>query len=446
MCYSPLKIANNTRYFSTRHDKLFNLVPCGHCGECMQRKQNDWIVRSYYEWKQAQSSGGFALFVTMTYNNDYLPTITIKGDTVPGFYKPDVQKYHDALKKRIKRKYGKDTLFRFITTSEYGGVTHRPHYHSLLIVHKAISPFWLRKQISDLWSYGFVKFGNNFGIVDGLSGIKYVAKYICKDLDFYDDRLNDNIKVVPDIVYSVKSRYAPFHLQSKGFGECINYLLDPELLVLGKVYLPHQNGYKLYHLPLYNERKLFYTLDPITGSYRLSEQGYYMKSVRQENNYYLTKKYIQGLHSNLDWIDPLSLDIININFPNFKSAYDVKTSFNQFFKQYSYDDFIDYLTNERDFCYLSDDYFQGVVIGKPYNYLARCRKYLDECSPPLYSDYSYNPETKKYLQQNSFNELNTELETFAQLFDTVRFLYGKYRQNYFAKKQKEKSKLKAYAM
>lgn len=76
MCTRPVtvlnpKYKNNT--FIRTVDKEYICVPCGHCSECQQKKINDYVVRGYYEWLDCVSNGGFALFDTLTFADEFIP-------------------------------------------------------------------------------------------------------------------------------------------------------------------------------------------------------------------------------------------------------------------------------------------------------------------------------------------------------------------------------------
>lgn len=59
------------RHFSTGEVVTF---PCGKCVECIQKYQNDWTFRleqEFREWK-------YAYFITMTYDNNHIPYVTLE--------------------------------------------------------------------------------------------------------------------------------------------------------------------------------------------------------------------------------------------------------------------------------------------------------------------------------------------------------------------------------
>lgn len=172
-CYHPLKLLK---------DGEFIYVPCGKCDGCLLHKCNSWSKRLAFEIE----NNPFSIFITLTYDNYYLPTlilskddedlfsthyyfsdhsrnirfngiqdvlrddrIIIKGSSKPFFVsitddarvhtvnyasKRDIQLYLKLLRKSINENLN-DTEFdnlRYYWISEIGPTTHRCHFHGLL--------------------------------------------------------------------------------------------------------------------------------------------------------------------------------------------------------------------------------------------------------------------------------------------------------------------------
>lgn len=211
-CISPLKIFNPCKN-PTYRDKIWLYVPCGKCSECRKRYQQDWFVRTYFEYLDCKNKGGITLYVTLTYNNNCLPFY----EDTPVFSRQDVQKFLKRFRKSMNSAFGSDCV-RYFITSEYGGETHRPHYHGFIYIYEPnLRPFdisAIKHLITKAWSYhgGFVSFGRkgNYkirGVVENATAFSYVSKYVGKDMNFP----NDN-KDIP-------SELRPFHLQSQHLGE-----------------------------------------------------------------------------------------------------------------------------------------------------------------------------------------------------------------------------------
>ena len=182
-------------------------VPCGKCIPCQKKRRSDWSLRLEHEWLFSDS----AFFITLTYNDDYLPykywtnkyeyevdKITkqkkrvkqwreLKDSKYPTLNTKHVQDYIKRLRKEHS-KYGKKNnikqrTLRYYAVGEYGTKTRRPHYHVLLFNMDIdnITP------IANQWKYGFVDIGKDpktgqYGGVTGAS-INYVTKYMFKDFN-----------------------------------------------------------------------------------------------------------------------------------------------------------------------------------------------------------------------------------------------------------------------
>lgn len=98
-------------------------VPCGRCVACMINRRNQWFFRLSHECDIATS----AYFITLTYNEESLPTDL-------RVHSEDCQKFLDRFRTYMNqgRKGSERFKIKYFLVSEYGGTTHRPHYHVLL--------------------------------------------------------------------------------------------------------------------------------------------------------------------------------------------------------------------------------------------------------------------------------------------------------------------------
>lgn len=316
MCTQKRQIVNPT-LVGSEFTKYHLFVPCGKCSECRATIQNEWFVRSYAEYRDCVDNGGRVLFVTLTYSNKCLPHLFINyknketgqrvSYTVSSFNRNDVDQFNNSFGRFVKSFGGQPHKFLFC--SEKGEITKRPHYHALLFVpgtyfcsfdsiNQGLS--LLRQKLYDFWHKGFIGFGSvtsspqlldSFSVesvnnarmcINSDSGIRYVSKYVTKDLSFYDS--SDNPTLSDDILNYLNSssesvqKYIkdrlPFHSQSPGLGiSLFNRILDE--YNKGIDILPYftdgidlhlrsdLQSYtaKLYPLPKYIKDKLFYTRD-----------------------------------------------------------------------------------------------------------------------------------------------------------------------------------------
>lgn len=101
--------------------KGYSLVPCGKCLGCRLDYSRNWANRMLLEYDHIP----FALFVTLTYNNDNLP-LYWRSD-LPTFDKRHIQLFFKRL-----RRYFEPLTIRYYLSAEYGPKTHRPHYHAII--------------------------------------------------------------------------------------------------------------------------------------------------------------------------------------------------------------------------------------------------------------------------------------------------------------------------
>lgn len=156
----------------------------------------------------------------------------------------------------------------------------------------------LYKLVEETWQNGFVKAGDNLGLVNSSKGISYVTKYISKDMYFEDTRTevladiiikkysltnvlqkhgfmsllrfeDGKFKLVPSSdserplceailkrCRSLLARLRPFHLQSTKLGSC---WLEKQSFPPDYVLIHSADGvFKHYNLPRYYERFFYY--------------------------------------------------------------------------------------------------------------------------------------------------------------------------------------------
>lgn len=100
---------------------VYMAVPCNKCTLCRDKYAREWATRAMCE---SQSSTGYPLFVTLTYNNWSKP--------VDGVDKRHVQLFMKRLRMYVNRYMKRDVNLRFFLCAEYGSKSKRPHYHALI--------------------------------------------------------------------------------------------------------------------------------------------------------------------------------------------------------------------------------------------------------------------------------------------------------------------------
>ena len=167
MCLTPIWIPAKVRYGNGRN--IGRYVPCGHCVECLQKRQTEWFVRFFLEDKYFKDvlPGSQTLFTTLTYAEENLP------DSRESAFN-DVR----AFIKKLGRTWNKSSI-RYYLASENGTQTGRLHYHMLIF---GVLPEDLtlppQKEIEKLWKKGF-----SHTEYAGAGAFRYACKYVTKDLD-----------------------------------------------------------------------------------------------------------------------------------------------------------------------------------------------------------------------------------------------------------------------
>lgn len=351
MCYAPVRIKNPRLEFDTQSDKLFLTVPCGKCGQCRSAKQKEFELRCYHEYIETIQKNGYVLFQTFTYSQDKVPSTN-------GFLHFDSHHYKwfmEKMRKRL-RDAGYDVVgnLKVFWTSEYGGETHRPHYHALFFVTFDIDPEVFDRFTVEAWSdhdnvpYGRTDLEHPYHkrLVNAQGAIAYVAKYVTKDIDF--DEVFQNQKGKDGVKFSAKiavvkemikrkyeyelnrgvsdlvdpypnqslgdlfklldlqtdfiNKIQPFHRQSKGLGLSMIEHLSMDELMSGRTTLPDNDPFivkKDVNIPLYIDRHVFYNVDPKTRCFTLNDLGKMMKVKRFRHNAGYVKESIRLWYNSL---------------------------------------------------------------------------------------------------------------------------------------------------
>lgn len=120
--------------------------PCGKCPVCRASDGRDWMLRLSVEADHSINSQ----FITLTYNEKNI----VRNGSVGILVKRDLQLFFKRLRQRLADQFPDFPKLRFFAVGEYGGNTHRPHYHAILF--NIPSDCNLHRLIEDCWSKGFV--------------------------------------------------------------------------------------------------------------------------------------------------------------------------------------------------------------------------------------------------------------------------------------------------
>ena len=120
---------------------LYLLVPCNKCIVCKNKKIRDWNARMMCE---TQLYDVPPLFVTLTYNDDFLPLF--------GLEKRDIQLFIKRLRERLEY-LGFPNKLRYVFCGEYGTKTQRAHYHGIIWNMPSLPIHMLLKLVENAWAY-----------------------------------------------------------------------------------------------------------------------------------------------------------------------------------------------------------------------------------------------------------------------------------------------------
>lgn len=200
-------------WFDCEHPQLVNnkytgqqiQVPCGHCVACKNKHMNRWVAPLYREATQWK----YVFFVTLTYNNRFLPRVDLRNYRInskdldnyikyaekskeylefidyklPYCPSRDIQLFIKRLRQSLFHSTGERGTIRYFFSSDYGSTTFRPHWHGLIFTNSerfasAAGAFVLRSW--SLYSRSRHK-SYSIGRIEvepAISAGKYVSKYL----------------------------------------------------------------------------------------------------------------------------------------------------------------------------------------------------------------------------------------------------------------------------
>lgn len=157
---------------------IFQMVPCGHCACCREKKFQEWTTRVTME---SQLYDFPPLFFTLTYDTDR--------DVDGLLHRDDVQKFIKRFRQVVKRDGlslpRPDLQLRIYGHAEYGRKHHRPHMHFLLWNYpvcgsKYHTMQYIKSCINVSWLYGDRPSVKSLDISYSRDAGKYVSRYLSK--------------------------------------------------------------------------------------------------------------------------------------------------------------------------------------------------------------------------------------------------------------------------
>ncbi|QCS36032.1 replication initiator protein [Capybara microvirus Cap1_SP_95] len=147
-------------------------VACGQCMNCRVQKTMSlsWLANMelYTRYRKGQS----ASFVTLTYDDSFLPRVVCSDGAVrPTLRKVDLQRFFKRVRKNLSDSGIKDN-WSYIACGEHGDKFNRPHYHFVALgLSDSICDYSVRRA----WRFGLTDTG-----VLRQGGLNYVCKYMTK--------------------------------------------------------------------------------------------------------------------------------------------------------------------------------------------------------------------------------------------------------------------------
>ena len=247
-CLCPISIPVKDKYLTIDGNKSYN-VPCGRCPECQSNRIMEWVFRLQKEMGRSVNP----VFLTLTYSDEHL-TFTEEG--LPTLVTKDHVDFMKRLRQHANRKLKSDLPLRYYACGEYGSLTERPHYHSILfnLPDEMAYSHWDRDEnrivapyLEHVWKNGAVHIGS---VTSG--AMAYVAGYMQKRLHPHRD--------------GYQNREPEKSYVSKGIGE--NYLTPARKTFYKKRLDPYfkVEGGQIIRMPRYYKNKIYEQIDEFDQS------------------------------------------------------------------------------------------------------------------------------------------------------------------------------------
>lgn len=127
-------------------------LPCGTCSECVTLRALHWSNRCRHQISLHEDN----CFITLTYDDENLPShLTVKDE---------FQKFMKTLRNKTKKKLS------YIVSHEYGSQTFRPHHHAIIFNHNFNNQKFLKTtksgeniftspELDNIWTNGYTSIG-----------------------------------------------------------------------------------------------------------------------------------------------------------------------------------------------------------------------------------------------------------------------------------------------
>lgn len=297
MCFFPNYIKPKYRDLRPGSPTVI-AIKCGNCDECRKERATDFSVRAYYDWLYCKEKGGFCFFDTLTLDDRFVKTKHVNGKCVTVFDDNLIKKFKKNFELNAMhayaRKHGipytatnRDTVlkplirhdFKLLIASEFGGETHRVHYHPLIFNALDFDPEEVEAILMHSWTFNctpevakFLKIPTEFmigGVYDvpasekvvrDFGALFYVSNYLNKDDDYANYIQKELGEKWNKMSQAEKNAFLPRHFLPQGFGiHLFDYYSIDSLVDVGCVRIPDKvRGERFVSVPKYYIRKLCY--------------------------------------------------------------------------------------------------------------------------------------------------------------------------------------------
>lgn len=129
-----------------KNGRRIGFSSCGDCPICRLKRSMELTFYSTCQSIDSYKKGRVCKFYTLTYSDGSLP-LNDKG--VPTVLFSDFQKFKKRFNKNYFKHFTSDKKYKVLGTTEYGGVTNRPHIH--FIIYDSPDNYRVEDMIYDSW-------------------------------------------------------------------------------------------------------------------------------------------------------------------------------------------------------------------------------------------------------------------------------------------------------
>lgn len=394
-------------------DNVYLEVPCGKCAACQSKRYYSIVQRMQFEGESCLYD---PLFVTLTYNDKYLP---FDGVSV---------RHIQLFKKRLSKHYYKlyHEHLRYACFSEYGEKSQRPHYHLIIYnyfddytksayhrifdLSQLIMYCWrdnssylsfddyknlnyrvFNSRSEDPFSFGFI----NVSRCQSSQALSYVSKYV-----------NKGSNVPPN-------KNKNFALLSKNMG--VDFVLSKKQFILDHprhlfVYKPKNSNSTLeLHLSGYYINKLFPSFCSLVNStFRSNMYSFIFMATNFIRNRNISKFYKHGVYQlllNVRNKFPLLSDICDfadgfISSYKFAKSFNANAIYNDYGFTYNIDDTLDHILVLYNFFEKIPDDYENTVFLKLYERDKFLSSFSDSQSDPLLKSVRYRSQISSLISKS----------------------------------------------